>query len=324
MLWILAFDATCGTCREISAAVDDACDGRLDVRPLADQDVRAWRDRALGADAEWAPTLLRVDGDRVRAWTGAAMSVPLARRLGPVASVRVVTALGRLRRRAEGKAGELPGETDGIGRKQFLRFGAGTAVAAGLLLAGKAPAFGAVEKQTAQAWVNAHRSNLPQTYDQVVKYSETYRRAIFQALPAKARSALWTEHLKRYRAANPNLTAAQREVLDRAAKVIAKESTFAGRSGDVKARQAQAAEMYKATWTALGGTEAYRAFGVLGPANEKTAMAAAALPDCECAFQHDYCHDRGLNCNNDSAHACNYADSGCGWVWGEPCAGLCA
>jgi len=81
---VLAFDATCGTCRRISGAVEQACEGRLEVLPLADLDVRRWREETLGVDAEWAPTLLRVGSERVRAWTGPAMAAPLVRWLGPI------------------------------------------------------------------------------------------------------------------------------------------------------------------------------------------------------------------------------------------------
>src|SRR5882757_1299577 len=55
--WVLAFDASCGTCRQISGVAGEACDGKLEVLPLADANVRQWREQSLGVDAEWAPTL---------------------------------------------------------------------------------------------------------------------------------------------------------------------------------------------------------------------------------------------------------------------------
>lgn len=88
--WLLAFDASCGTCKGIAHAVGRACRGRLEMPPLADAEVRRLREKALGPGPEWAPTLLHIDGDRVRAWTGAAMALPLGRRLGPAGNARVV------------------------------------------------------------------------------------------------------------------------------------------------------------------------------------------------------------------------------------------
>lgn len=132
------------------------------MRPLADDEVGRLRERAMGPDPEWAPTLLCVGDDRVRAWTGAAMSVHLARRLGPADTVCVVHALGALRRRSRGRASELPGAPTGaaaIGRAQFLRLGAGVGVTAGLLVAGKVPAFADGEAQSALAWVNKNSEN---------------------------------------------------------------------------------------------------------------------------------------------------------------------
>ncbi len=100
--WVLAFDASCATCRQVSAVVVQACEGRLEVLPLSRPDVRSWREQALGAEPRWVPTLLRVEGDKARAWTGVGMAMPLARRLGPAATVRVLRGLGQMRRQADG------------------------------------------------------------------------------------------------------------------------------------------------------------------------------------------------------------------------------
>jgi hypothetical protein len=43
--WILAFDASCGTCREISQVVDVAAEGKLEVLSLSRPDVREWREQ---------------------------------------------------------------------------------------------------------------------------------------------------------------------------------------------------------------------------------------------------------------------------------------
>jgi hypothetical protein len=45
--WLLAFDASCGTCRKISSAVVDVCVRKLEVLPLLHPDVRQWREQSL-------------------------------------------------------------------------------------------------------------------------------------------------------------------------------------------------------------------------------------------------------------------------------------
>jgi hypothetical protein len=83
---VLAFDADCGRCRAVAAAVRARAPG-LEVLPLRDYRVAAWRREALGDDPPHAPTLLAVtaapDGtDRVRAWTGPAVVAGLVATLG--------------------------------------------------------------------------------------------------------------------------------------------------------------------------------------------------------------------------------------------------
>ncbi|MFJ3818129.1 chitin binding peritrophin-A domain-containing protein [Streptomyces sp. NPDC090056] len=99
-----------------------------------------WREQSLGAAAPWTPTLLRVQEQTVEAFTGTGMVLPLVRRLGPRSTMRVLRALGSLRLNRAG--GEADGAVDvgGMGRKRFLRLGAGLVVAAGVTLAGRTPA----------------------------------------------------------------------------------------------------------------------------------------------------------------------------------------
>ncbi|GDY31987.1 hypothetical protein [Gandjariella thermophila] len=95
--WVLAFDASCRACWWLSRLVSRTSGGKLEVRPLADQDVREWRDRALGAGAVQRPTLIMVDGPDVVAWTGASMAVKVMRHLGPWSTIRALDALSQSR-----------------------------------------------------------------------------------------------------------------------------------------------------------------------------------------------------------------------------------
>jgi hypothetical protein len=47
--WILAFDSSCGRCREISARVVQASGGKLEVLPFIAPDVKRWRVQSLGS-----------------------------------------------------------------------------------------------------------------------------------------------------------------------------------------------------------------------------------------------------------------------------------
>ncbi len=108
---VLAFDADCRRCREVAAAVAGRAPG-LEVLPLRDYRVAAWRREALGDDPPHAPTLLAVtvapDGaDRVRAWTGRAVVAGLVATLGPRRTAAlapvVATLVGRLRTPSPGR-----------------------------------------------------------------------------------------------------------------------------------------------------------------------------------------------------------------------------
>ncbi len=97
---VLAFDADCRRCRAVAAAVRERAPA-LEVLPLRDYRVAAWRRDALGDDPPHAPTLLAVtvgpDGtDQVRAWTGPAVLAGLVSTLGVRRAVALAPVLGPL------------------------------------------------------------------------------------------------------------------------------------------------------------------------------------------------------------------------------------
>lgn len=310
--WVLAFDGSCATCREISGAVARACGGRLEVLPLAHPEVRRWREGSPGPEA---PTLLRAAGGRARAWTGTAMALPLARRLGVRGSMRVLRALGHLRNEAARVPFERPGVMDRAG---FLQLGAGLAVAAGVIMAGATPAFAEKKCATAAAWAARNKGNLPRGYDEVIAYPMAYRRAIFSALPASAKSELWTEHLTRYQAAHhlsPEQSAAIREGLRLARPALFehRDSPGARRSLDALRDSARAA---------FGPHAARAVFATLGPSEPRSpAGAVPAGPDntCSCSSADSWC-DNNTYCQSGY---CASTGSGCGLLYRYACDGLC-
>lgn len=317
--WVLSFDASCGTCKQIAGAVAVASGERLEVLPLADPDVVRWRERAMGADRVRRPTLLRVTGTepdvQVRAWTGARMCVQLTRRLGPRSTLRVLQGLGELRRQSSGHPLDRADE-GAIGRGRFLRIGAGALVAAGLVLTGKSPAFAERAGAAAAEWVEQNKDRLPTTYEDIIAYPLTYRRAIHARLSPTAQRQLWMEHLSRYRAAHPDLDPRQRAVLSKAIATASKPATFESALAPDEALD----RLGTIAIEAFGKQQARGLLATLGSV-PSPASHCPTLPDaCECSTQSDYC---SVACRYDGNNTCLHTNKGCGTFWQYPCNGCC-
>jgi len=85
-----------------------------------------------------------------------------------------------------------------------------------------------------QKWVESHRNSLPETYDEYLASPTQYHLAIYGALPAGIKAALWTEHIQRYRDAHPELTPAQLALIKEALDLISKPDTFMARTRQQK------------------------------------------------------------------------------------------
>ncbi|WP_328430798.1 bacteriocin fulvocin C-related protein [Streptomyces sp. NBC_00453] len=317
--WMLAFDASCSTCRAVSSIVFNACDARLEVVALGRADVRAWRSRALGPDAPWAPTLLKVttgggqdaavpdrtgtDGESVRAWTGPSMTLQLVRRLGPRATVRVLRALGEARDANRAQVGT------GSSRAQFLRVAGGLAVASTILFKGGTPAFAAGQDAAAASeWVKANAGRLPTTYSDVTALPLAHRRAVHAALPPAARSRLWVEHIDRFRAAHTHPTPRQGTVIERARTAASDPATFQRRP---PARRRHSDDLTGSAVAAFGKEGAAQLLATLGPVE-------ALAQDCACSSFSDAC--LFSDC---IGGGCTISDGGCGEFWIWDCDGTC-
>ncbi|SDO96987.1 hypothetical protein SAMN04487905_101286 [Actinopolyspora xinjiangensis] len=312
--WILAFDGSCATCQEISDAIAQACDGKLEVLPLDNPQVRYWRAAKFGEDPPNAPTLLRIEGAEARAWTGPTMTPPLLRRLGARSTLRVLRSLGALRRQANGHPLEST-ESNTLGRAGFLRLGGGAALATGIVLFGKTPALAEQRCAAARRWVEANANNLPTTYDEIIAYPMAYRRAIYAKLSPERRSEFWSRHLRRYRTENPEVTTEQKQVLDEAAAVAANPRNFESRDEPTRAVR----NLEENAKAAFGKDESGRVIATLGPAERRPRE--AAQPACECSNESEYCPDRNY-CQYKSSN-CVFQDKGCGTFGLYVCNGLC-
>ncbi|KIF78083.1 hypothetical protein QR77_38325 [Streptomyces sp. 150FB] len=287
-------------------------DGTLTTAGLTEPRVRALRLRALGEGAEWAPTLLAVNGDQVRAWTGPALSLRLARLLGPSDSLRVVRAL-------RGLDVLRPPSRRGI-LKAVPGLALGTFLVTGGLAASPAQAVSRAKGSKASRWVKANRDHLPSGYSEFASYPADYRRAVYGALSAPARSDLWVAHFAHYRKTHPGLSAEQSAVLDDAARLAPR--IIAGRRLGAAAEGVEGLET--AAVAAFGESEARAILMALGPVDTQRAAPRsgqhAEVLDCnsQCAGTGScdtVCYDAGFYCN--------WTDYGCGPLWLGPCSGFC-
>ncbi|WP_344162143.1 bacteriocin fulvocin C-related protein [Kribbella yunnanensis] len=304
--WILAFDASCGNCRAIATATQEASAGRLDVLPLQNDDVTRWRNETLGADAPWRPTLLRVrtaaGRESATAWTGPALVRPLVRALGVRATLAVLRGLGQLQQSSRPAAG--------LNRKQFLRLGAGAGMAAGIVLTGRAPAFATGRAADIPAWIAANKDKLPRSYDKFTSLPMAYRKAVYGELPVSVRQDLWLEQIRRHRAAARVVSRDQATALDEFEAFVRRgfeypAEDFAGRD--------RFGELVN---SAYEKREAGKLFRTLGP-SDNAGMAPAG--DCSCSTWDDWCDGTcWFRANN-----CTRTRFGCGDAWSYHCDGHC-
>ena len=60
---VLGFDGGCATCSDLAAKISERVGDKLEVRSLHHPQVGHWRERSLGKDAPWTPTLFEVTSD---------------------------------------------------------------------------------------------------------------------------------------------------------------------------------------------------------------------------------------------------------------------
>ncbi|GIH74592.1 bacteriocin fulvocin C-related protein [Planobispora longispora] len=319
--WILAFDASCGQCRGLADKVKKFSGNRLGIIPLTHPNVVTWRKQALGEDAPYAPTLIRVDDADVRAWTGPAMAIRLASRLGFRGTYGLLAALGEARKEAERHDDAHSGAASG--RRRFLRT-AGLGIAVSVIAGRTSLAQAASDSPSpAEAWVEANKANLPQTYEAFSAHDLSHRQAIFTELSPKVRSNLWVTHVQRYRQSHPNMSAEQQEVIRTALELYRDVTTFAVLPTEETYDKLQS--LNTAAIAAFGADEAHALLSNLGPqkphiASDQSTLAAAS--DCGCSA------DLPNNCPSyqpcrRGAYSCSSSGMGCGpgWVW--PCNGMC-
>jgi hypothetical protein len=316
--WLLAFDAGCKACSDVIGRIRAQVGDRLAVAALGEPRIRELRCRALGERPPFAPTLIMVDGDRVRAWTGPRLSARLARLLGPARSIAVMRALN---------CADVVVNGD---RRSLLKAVPLAALAAFVVSGGlAAPAMAAPGRRRMTAVevdeVVDRLQPLPSTYPEFAAQPMAIRHAIYGRLSQSQRAGLWQEHLRRYRSAHPNLTGAQSAALEQALALI--PAVFGSADGTASSRLDRAKS---AAIAAFGRRRAAAVFGTLGPTEEPGAIttstthaaSSSLVPSCECQCE---CNPDFTPCDSCGQEAlyCYRTYKGCGYLGQEDCTGLC-
>ncbi|MGW5931984.1 bacteriocin fulvocin C-related protein [Streptomyces anulatus] len=235
------------------------------------------------------------------------MSLAVARRLGLRSSIRVLRALGELR--AEVRHNGAARADAGVTRKKFLHLAGGAVAVIGLTSAGQASAFAkGSENAKASAWVDANMSQLPRTYDEIVRHSIPYRRAIYDVLSPRERSQVWLEHFRKFRNDHPSLSAAQEKIVDELAELTPRVFASPGEHTPELRRLSEAARR------SLGLEQAAALLTRLGPDDGRSTQAT-----CQCSMDDPYwCGFRYCG-----PVRCTPQSSGCGDLWMERCDGIC-
>jgi hypothetical protein len=195
--------------------------------------------------------------------------------------------------------------------------------------------------QAADAWAQEQsRADLRAASRQIDAYPATYRRAIMSALAPADRSEAWRSHFRRYAEAHPELTGAQRRVIEDAialatpAALGAADTATRERISTLfnEAREALGKDVANALFVTLGTEQSVRA-DVL-PLRQRIAdrvrswrVANADSPDCNCNTDIDTCttwpEPEWLECSE--MYSCEFDLTWpmCGPLWSWACNGWC-
>ena len=130
---VLGFDAGCLTCSDLAKRIEERVGNRIEIRSLNDPMMDHWRKQVFGEATPWAPTLVEVEGGKVRAWTGIRMGARLSRALGPAATWRVMKILGEANADLGLVDSPAVKAVSGLTRGQFLKGAVGAAAAMSVL-----------------------------------------------------------------------------------------------------------------------------------------------------------------------------------------------
>lgn len=109
----LLFDSGCSTCSRIAQEVEQEASGFLAVRTLRDPKMQELL-KSAKPDWQWEPTLLEIDAEEMRAYTGLALRTRLLGKLGLRYAWHVAKMVSQLM---------MPPNIANAGRRGFLQQG---------------------------------------------------------------------------------------------------------------------------------------------------------------------------------------------------------
>lgn len=188
--------------------------------------------------------------------------------------------------------------------------------------------------QAAQQWASSLSSaDLTTASAQVEAYPFTYRKAIMTALPAAQRAAVWQRHVQSYIDAHGELSDEAVTLLRSTIALITPDAVSGGTSAnrDVSTAAAQIQAL-------LGRDAADYLLYRLGPKDAQTVSALpireqlanfvrqqfsaiASIDDCDCATS--WGCDGANSCDGNATCDPDNSWPMCGWLWNDPCNGLC-
>lgn len=107
----LLFDSGCPVCTGLAREIEHRSDDHLVIRSLHDPTIQALLDQAKPGWS-WEPTLLEVEGEQARAFTGIGLRVRMVKMLGPRRAWRVAQLVAQ---------SQLPTDVDNPSRRRFLK-----------------------------------------------------------------------------------------------------------------------------------------------------------------------------------------------------------
>lgn len=187
-------------------------------------------------------------------------------------------------------------------------------------------------------------------YAQISLLTRDERIHFFSILSGANKAKVWAIHLQSY-AIDHDLTQDQQEFINsltfylKGRDLDASKSDLKGRAAALKA---QAISLFgkEQAWELvahLGGkyplagnvqvARFYLPLIIKGAASQSAdlssvresspARPAFNPPVCECATNSDWCWDPAKTCDGVPTNVCTWAGSGCGFLWSEPCSGMC-
>ena len=200
-----------------------------------------------------------------------------------------------------------------------------------------APAISEVpECELAFDWVNSHREDLPQTIGELSSFPVSYRVAVFNALPPETKSRLWTEKLETFLAGTPQLTPAQKAVIEMGIGVTTPEA-YTTKKGSIEWAliEQRLEQIQHRALQAFSENELFTTFFVLGTPDPTYELAAtwpillrrtmrnlftASAFNCSCSRRQSFCFHLFASCQ---VTGCTPTERGCGWFFLARCDGQC-